>query len=405
MPIPIEIDIHRLVSFTFDEDPKVRKEAARKLASVDDPAALFALMELSYDKDIHVKQYAQGLLGEKKAREREVMSFADMFSTGRRTEEAPVPEENDEQRKERVLSPIRQLFEKKLGKERAEAVRSKMMPTIDKVYRKATGHGVSATSADGREAEEGEERQVIQEFLTSYLEAISSVDTPHGGGMLQVEEVVAETPAIPQDAEAESAGTEPEMPELEEVGRAVPAVPKRMEQEIARLEEEEGAEVRQEEHLKELPESMFQKAYETMMLSQGDEKVMRREMKRMIHESEHDIRLAFDLARRKFRETDITHLTKLRNGMGNINTDPLEVKEVEVRQYSRGRPKKNYSYTRLLVADSQGTEAVVYLFEDRGTWVQPGMRIRLRRARVKTFDFAGETALTTGRKSDVYVVV
>ena len=129
-------NIHKLVSLTFDEDPKIRIGAATSLSKSDDPAAVFALMELSYDKDIEVKELAQKLLQEKKSSEQEVMSFAELFSSRQIQDDFGSAESLTT--KEKVLYPITQLFEKKLGKERADAVKKKMMPTIEKIYLKHT---------------------------------------------------------------------------------------------------------------------------------------------------------------------------------------------------------------------------------------------------------------------------
>lgn len=377
--MPKQSDIHRLVSLTFDEDPKVRKQAAKQLASVDDPAALFALMELNYDKDAGVKKFAQQVLKEKKSQEEEVMSFAEIFST--REKAGEYKEQGDlANRKERVLAPIRQLFEKRLGKKKAEAVRSKMMPTIEKIYLKATGK-TAQKEARG-------EREVIQEFLTSYLEAISSVEThTPGEAMLQVEEV--------------DTGQAP-MEELEEVSR--PQEVEKIQEELGHLEAEESLEIQEEAKIEELPDSVFKKAYEIMMLSGGNEKVMRREMRRMVKGLERDVKLAFQLAKHKFKETKITHLTKLKNGMRNVNTEALEVKQVESLEYPKTKKQKSV-FTRLVVSDEEGSEAVVYLFDDRGAWIQQNMRVRIVKGHVKTFKFSGETALTIGTKGNVYIVV
>jgi len=40
-----------------------------------------------------------------------------------------------------VLRPISRIFEKRLGKEKAEAVKKKMMPTIEKIYLKSRQAG------------------------------------------------------------------------------------------------------------------------------------------------------------------------------------------------------------------------------------------------------------------------
>ena len=368
--------IHRLVSLTFDEDPKVRKDAAQELGRIDDPAALFALIELSYDKDGNVKKAAQEILKQKKAQEQEVMSFAELFSAGRKFAE-PKKAADLQKHKDRVLSPITQLFEKRLGKEKAEAVQSRMMPTIEKIYSKIT---------DKRPRSGEGERQVMQEFLTSYLEAIESIEQPGSDGTAayQVEEV---EPSLEED--------------LEEVGR-VKAVGK-IDRESLELVEEETLEPGEAAVAHKLPDSIFKKAYETMMLSDGDERVMRKEMKRMLQEVERDVRLAFHLARKHFKETRITQLPKLRDGMRNINTEVLNVQQREHIEYPKGKQKK--LLTRLVVSDAEGGEGVVYLFDDRGAWIQEGMEIRMVRGHVKSFEFSSETALTIGKKGNVYIVV
>jgi len=134
----ISLNISKLVSLTFDENPEVRKDVAKKLGEIDDPAAKFALIELSFDKDTRVREAAQKCLDTKKTTEPELMSFATIFAAPGK-EELPQTQADV---KEKVLRPITQIFERRLGKERAEMVKSKMMPSIEKIYQKATGqHG------------------------------------------------------------------------------------------------------------------------------------------------------------------------------------------------------------------------------------------------------------------------
>ena len=172
-----ESSLNKLVSLTFDESPKVRKEAAKSLGKLDDPAALFALVELSYDKDISVKNAALDILEQKKRSEKEVMSFAEMFSSGK-NEEPEGKGEHAADTKEKVLQPITMLFEKRLGKEKADRVKEKMMPAIEKIYMK--------TVSGNKHAGDESDRKAMQEFLTSYLEAVSDIgeagpQPPEGG--------------------------------------------------------------------------------------------------------------------------------------------------------------------------------------------------------------------------------
>jgi hypothetical protein len=153
-----------------------------------------------------------------------------------------------------------------------------------------------------------------------------------------------------------------------------------------------------------LPDTFFKKAYEVMMLSGGDDKIMNSEKKAMIDRAKKEITLAFNLAKKKFKETKITNITQLRNGMRNVNTDPLMVKLVENLEYQRTKTKKD-TFTRVVVGDDEDNEGVLYLFDERGTSVQPGQKVQIQKGLAKTFKFSGETALTLGKKSNVYIVL
>ncbi len=388
-----QLNINKLVSLTFDENPEVRKEAARSLARHGDPAALFALVELSYDKDPSVRETAMDLLDKAKKEEPEVMSFAKIFSTktSKKSEEKKnVPTES----KEKVLAPITQLFEKRLGKERADLVKEKMMPQIEKMYLKSKSSG----KKDG-------ERKVMQEFLTNYLEVISDLEQVGGGDAdALVEATVHEDPS--EDASHEVSDVEVAgdalAGEIEEVGLS--ANVDQISAEVGELEHVQQEEIREEEDMRALPDTFFKKAYEVMMLSGGDDKIMAKEMKDMIARAKKEITLAFNLAKKKFKETKITHITQLRNGMRNVNTDPLTVKLVENLEYQRTKTKKD-TFTRVVMSDDEENEGVLYLFDERGTSVQPGQKVQIQKGLAKTFKFSGETALTLGKKSNVYIVL
>ena len=382
--------IQKLVSLTFDENPKVRKDAARKLAEVEDPAAVFALMELSYDKELDVRKVAQEILDKKKSAEQEVMSFTEIFSI-----QKPQPTESQketlEEKKAKILHPITMLFEKRLGKERAAVVKKRMMPAIEKVYMKS--HITTGEIGHDNQYSQDNSRRTIQEFLTSYLDAIASIDG--GSEDLHVEsdlpeevkhrEIVLENPL--------------DLSELS-IKKKDPNLISREVKEIELREKEEYVEQKTWEHL---PETMFKKAYEAMLLSGGDDKVMRREMFRMIRDLQKDVKLAFILAKKRFKETKITHLTSLKDGIRNVNTDPLTIKSVENTQYKKGKILK--TLTRLIAQDEEGNEGVVYLFDSRGSWVKEGMHIKIVKGYVKSFDFSGETALAISKKGNVYIVL
>ncbi len=397
-----QTQINKLVSLTFDENPKVRKEAAKSLGEIDDPAALFALVELSYDRDISVKNTAHNLLHKKKENQQDVMSFAEMFSAGEQqevAENAVLPTFAD--RKEKVLYPITQIFEKRLGKEKAEMVRNKMMPAIEKVYMR------TVTANKQKNTESG--KQAIQEFLTSYLEAISDLDTiafsptvpnavmpreqshsPHQH--TQHQEVIQSTKTLQEHLTDELGEVATKRKELGSISK-----------EVEEIEAQEVEEKKEEEDISNLPQTFFKKSYETMMLSGGDDRIMRSEMKRMMRDVEKDLKLAYSLARKKFKELKITHISKIRDGMSNVNTDILVVMKVDNQEYPKGKSTKKV--TCVTVNDEDENEGLLYLFDDRGTWLKEGMKIKLVKGQVKSFKFSGETALTTGPKGSVNIIL
>lgn len=379
-------ELNRLVSLTFDESPKVRLDAAHKLEKIDDPAALFALVELSYDKEVEVKEAALEILDKKKKKEKELMSFAEIFSSGKKKETSEKGK-TAKSRKDKVLSPITSIFERRFGKEKAEKVKTKMMPAIEKIYQKSVN----------RKADNDSGRKAMQEFLTSYLEAVSDIAT-----MDDPEDI--EQPEIEITEESQEFEIHEEFPgELEAVGNADKKVDM-ISKEINEVEQEELAEQDEIKNFDKLPNTVFKKAYETMMLSDGDEDTMRKEMKRVTKNMENDIKLAYQLAKKKFKETNITHLTKLKDRMRNVNTDVLNVTDIEHLDYKKSK-KQTSVVTRIIVKDLEGNEGVLYLFDDRGKPIKEGMELKVVKGFVKTFDFSNETALTIGKKGNVYIVL
>jgi HEAT repeat protein len=409
-------NISKLVSLTFDENPEVRKQAAKSLGEVTDPAASFALVELSFDKDPSVRVVAQQYLDKRKHAEPELMSFANIFSAGKEKETGSLGELHPPgNAREKMLRPITQIFEKGLGKEKADAVKSKMMPTIERIYLKASAH-------TGKKKSDESGRKAVQEFLTSYLEAISDIEHI-GSGMPQLAERAGDGEPPPEPIpEPEPEPIEPGEPgepeEPDDSGLNVPKGPLSGEldevgkqgrlsgisSEIAGIELQEVAELKETQNLEHLPETFFKKAYEMMMLSGGDESIMKQEMNRMIDSAQREIGLAFRLAKKKFKEIKITNITRIRDGMRNINTELLSVRNVEMGQYQKTK-KQVSPLLRVFVNDDAGNEGVIYLFDGRGSEIRPGMRVKVVLGQAKTFETTGETALVLGKKGNVYIVL
>ncbi len=344
-------ELEKLISLTFDESPSVRKNAAIQLGGIDDPAAIFALLELSYDKEPEVSQTARKILEEKRNGETtETMSFAELFEAGaeKPRKEFAVPST----KRKKLLEPIEKLFEKKLGKEKGERIKAKMMPAIERIY-----DNVIEKKVDEKK---------VQNLLTSYLDAIGS------------------------------------MPEkdIESIGRV---------EELETIEDKAGKlEETEEEPEAEQPQgvepTIFRHAMDVMKESEGDENIMLREIKKLKKYMNEQIDLAFSVAKNRFKKVHITHLTDIKDGMRNINTDELFVVDVQHGEYQKTKTRKDL-YTRVLVRDGEGSEGIVYLFEGRGQFVKPGMKIKVVKGIAKTFKFSGETALTVTKTGNVYIVL
>lgn len=356
-------ELNKVISLTFDENPQIRLRAAKQLLGVDDPAAVFALFELSYDNDESVKLAAKEALDYVKKQHEEIVSLAELFSQGQEMQDH---QELENEKKNKLLSPIVKLFERNLGKERAEKVRIKMMPTIEKIY---------YNTINKEKSYEERGKVAIQELLTGYMDAISDLDVVSNG------EIEVELPSLAHKTE-----------EIEKI-----------EKEVNALENEVKIEEKEEETIEEEPRSIFRVAYDIMMASNGDEKIMRREQRKLMTSLENDVKLAFSLAKKKFREVNATDLTKLCVGQRNIVTEDLLVNETFLMEYPKGKRKKGL-FTKLVVVGENKKSCSVYLFDGRGRDIKNGDYIKIEKGLFKKFDFSGECALTVTSKGKVYIL-
>lgn len=379
-----EKELQKIISLTFDEKAETRKQAAFALAGSDEPAALFALFELSYDKDDSVKLTAREILSKKPPVDKNTISFAEIFSqsTEKEAPEVSVSLEEDE-KKRKLLSPIARIFEKKFGKAKAGLVRERMMPTIEKIYLKAI---------ESKPEEYEKREKSMQKMLTSYVDVLSGLDRL----MHEDKTNIIKVQSIPEANEIEKK----DEGVLEEVGVKIDA--SKIAQELSELSEEE--EIKEKTKTSESDKTIFRKAYELMMASDGDEEFMHQQSKNLIKQLEEEVILAFKMAKQRFKAENIAHLTEIRDGMRNVNTSVLTVKDVYIGEYPRTKTKKD-TYARIIVNDDEGSEGLIYLFEGRGKEVQPGMKIKVEKGQVKTFVFSGETAISIGKKGNVYIVL
>lgn len=359
-------ELERLVALTFDSDPEVRKEAALKLGDQDDPIAGFALIELTTDKDKGVREIAKKLLEERKKKEPELLSFADIFEAGaRKEEETPKKEPEasasaaaltaEDKRKKMLLSPIERMFEKKFGKERAEVVKKKLMPSIEKVYEKNT---------EGGKRKE-EKREFLQQFINDYFTAVE-----------EVEEGVTE----------KAERVEGHSVELEEIGF------KETENIIYNPDEQAAP------PSGDIEQALFNYFYNIAVEANGSAVVKHA----LYKDVKSKIDLAFSMIEKERKK--VQSLSDLRKGMRSFTSEMLRITKLSKGTFKKSKRAEPQEYCRLEVEDEKGGSAVIYIFEKDVSTLREGMKIVVERAPVKEFN--GENSIHISKaKGNLYIVV
>ncbi len=384
-------ELKKLISLTFDSDPKVRKEAALKLADVDDPGAAFALLELSYDKNEEVAKTAQKILEIRGKKEPKLMSFAELFKEG-----APSSSQSPSDHYEKILEPINKILEKSMSKERAEKFRGKILPQILKNVNKKE-----------------QRKDVMQEVLVAYLEEIGvgEVSSKSSSKQIPKKEPSTEAKQKPEEKKqikvssydyvSDSETTSEESTEIEEISSSVENE-SLIEKEIEEAKndnyfkiEYEGEEINFDSSIK----PVFQIALSTFLESE-DPAIMKKQMENLKKFFSNQIDIAFRVAKEKLKKKKVVHITQIKDGMRRIYTEPLLVVSVKKQIYPRTKKKKDV-LLRIGVRDSEGDEGVIYLFDGRGSGITPGMKIRVENGKAKYFSFSGETAIVLTKSGKI----
>ncbi len=118
--------IDKLVSLTYDSNPDVRRQAARELSKIDDPRAVFAMLELGADKDPSVQDVARSSLDNFKGEERETLVSLEKIFEAR--QEGRPPPEDMAIAKQKLMPSLERLFSKN------KAARDRLLPSIEKLF-------------------------------------------------------------------------------------------------------------------------------------------------------------------------------------------------------------------------------------------------------------------------------
>lgn len=127
-PTPQDESAHidKLVSLTYDSNPDVRRRAALELSKIDDPRAVFALLELGADKDSSIQELARSSLNNFKGEEKETLVSLEKIFEAR--QEGRPPPEDMAAAKQKLMPSLERLFSKN------KAVRDRMLPSIEKLF-------------------------------------------------------------------------------------------------------------------------------------------------------------------------------------------------------------------------------------------------------------------------------
>src|SRR3989338_1820262 len=123
-------NIDRMVAQAFDSDPKMRLRVAEELGRVDDPRAIFALVELSSDKEEPVKLAAQRSLEKFKKEEGDAIVSLEKLCAERK--EIKKPEEIPEVRLK--MMPTLEKLSSHYEPKKRESAKRKLMPSLQKLF-------------------------------------------------------------------------------------------------------------------------------------------------------------------------------------------------------------------------------------------------------------------------------
>ncbi|MEM2963770.1 MAG: HEAT repeat domain-containing protein [Candidatus Anstonellales archaeon] len=323
--------VDRLISQSYDSNPNVRLRVVSELSTIlEEPGAVFALLELASDKDEKVRAAAQEVLSRIKQKE-DVMSIEKLFL---QSEAERLETETDV--KEKLFPSIEKLFTNKKTKRR-------LMSSLEKLFSEKKKHRQSKV--------EDVSSDVKQTVLKDHIEILSPIEPI---GEFEDKEKIAP----PKTVTSPSHSPLLDIKEITE-GR---------ERQETIHESASSTSILEETQKTSVYEEAFRRAY--LLASEGEinEKALLLEEKKMIAEMTSAVKAAFKAAREKAKNAP-TPLSSLRPGMRKIKTSEVTVAEVNEVDLTKG--KRKTKLLKLLILDNTG-KFPLYLPELRGKGINVG---------------------------------
>jgi hypothetical protein len=360
--------IDRLVAQAFDSDPKVRLRVAQELGKIDDPRAIFALIELSSDKEEAVKNAAQVGLGQRKEEQEEIVSLGKLLSERKVVQQAPAASPPPEVR-QNMMPTIERLFAHVEPKKR-DAVRRKLLPSLQKLF------GFSAEELDP-------------------LKGIDKITPQVSSAPVQVE-MVEKPKEEPQNAANFPFGkhAEPQRAEKEDLVSI-----DEEDREVVGGEAGESEEAHEAEEYAVRHRHLFDLAYKLATTPGMGKSELKREQNRMVTGFKKEVEAAFKLASLKASEEGLATFSGLKPGMKKLSFAALPIASISDIAYG---PKKK-PYARISLWD-QKKEVAVLVPRERAAGISAADKIALKRVSCDFLVETNQVVLVVGSKSELVVI-
>lgn len=399
----ISARIDKLVSLTYDSNSDVRMRAAEELGKIDDPRSIFALLELSSDRDQSVKEKAHECL-ERFSKQEEKQAIVDLEKVFEAKHEGKQPAEEMSATRQKMLPSIEKLFSHK-----DPQLKARLLPSLLEKYFSTTHSQPPAASSqivpssqgkapalsvqptsDNSEEEDSEDEEISGEATHGLEQIGEEVEekpqlVPQPSRRLTPEEQAAEAVAFPLPealrrktaspiSEIESMLPETPANEMEEADKAISLHPNRI--------------------------AFYEWAYSLAVDPKMTASKIRSEEKRLITQLKKDVELAFRLAIERAKTNGIESLSGIKVGMRKVATFPLLVTEVREANIPSG--KKQIPAMRISLSDGKST-VPLYLDLHRANGIAMGDHVSLHGCRVDYLEGTNELVFLTGKKGYISV--
>jgi len=389
-------DLDRIVAQAFDSDPAVRLKVANSLSKIDDPRAIFALIELSSDKDEAVKEVAQRGLGQRKDEQEEIVSIGKLLSERKaQPAQAPasagMPQQPSSQQNSRanMMPAIERLFAHYEPKKR-ESAKRKLLPSLQKLF--------------GFRPEELDPLRELDKISSSqHVAQAYGADMP-GAPQRQAVHERSEEDGKPRNAENFPFGkheeprepphrAETEVEVLEEDTEMVGErnVPGREEQEDAMGEDRphDGPEK---------PDEVYHYALHIATTPGMGKADLKREQNRIITDFRRRVELAFRLAAEQAREEGNATFSGVKPGMKNLSFSDMPISSISETAYGPRRKP----YARIMLFDGK-REMALLVPRERAGGITQNDRVAPKKVAADFIMEKSEVVLLAGPKSNVVV--